>query len=189
MSDLICRKSMMRCQTPGMCSPHGGCGASTLVHTNVRYDSKTSPAVVDAERGSAMTNEELKALAEKASPIDEWYKPGDLRYADDKSGEIHGIHHDDDSFIAAANPAAVLGLIKDAERNQRMLLAACMGMGAIGEALGADMNSDGDELLGMVNDLKAQNGRMREFLKDIGKTSGDKWAVMVARQLLKEFDQ
>lgn len=25
MSDLICRKSMMRCQTPGMCSPHGGC--------------------------------------------------------------------------------------------------------------------------------------------------------------------
>lgn len=25
MSDMICRKSMMRCQTPGMCSPHGGC--------------------------------------------------------------------------------------------------------------------------------------------------------------------
>ncbi|MBD1602354.1 hypothetical protein [Pseudomonas typographi] len=25
MTDLICRKSMMRCQTPGMCSPHGGC--------------------------------------------------------------------------------------------------------------------------------------------------------------------
>lgn len=25
MSDLICRKSMTRCQTPGMCSPHGGC--------------------------------------------------------------------------------------------------------------------------------------------------------------------
>ncbi len=25
MSDLICRKSMMRCQTPGTCSPHGGC--------------------------------------------------------------------------------------------------------------------------------------------------------------------
>lgn len=27
MSDLICRKSMTRCQTPGMCSPHGGCQA------------------------------------------------------------------------------------------------------------------------------------------------------------------
>ncbi|WP_210015054.1 hypothetical protein [Pseudomonas palmensis] len=25
MSDLICRKSMQRCQHPGMCSPHGGC--------------------------------------------------------------------------------------------------------------------------------------------------------------------
>ena len=25
MSDMVCRKSMMRCQTPGMCSPHGGC--------------------------------------------------------------------------------------------------------------------------------------------------------------------
>lgn len=27
MSDLICRNTMMRCQTPGMCSPHGGCRA------------------------------------------------------------------------------------------------------------------------------------------------------------------
>ena len=25
MTELICRKSMMRCQTPGMCSPFGGC--------------------------------------------------------------------------------------------------------------------------------------------------------------------
>ena len=25
MSDMVCRKSMMRCQTPGMCLPHGGC--------------------------------------------------------------------------------------------------------------------------------------------------------------------
>lgn len=25
MSGLICRKSMTRCLTPGMCSPHGGC--------------------------------------------------------------------------------------------------------------------------------------------------------------------
>lgn len=25
MSDLICKKTMVRCQTPGMCSPHGGC--------------------------------------------------------------------------------------------------------------------------------------------------------------------
>uniref|UniRef100_A0AAU6W341 Uncharacterized protein n=1 Tax=Pseudomonas phage Touem01 TaxID=3138548 RepID=A0AAU6W341_9VIRU len=25
MSDLICRNTMTRCLTPGMCSPHGGC--------------------------------------------------------------------------------------------------------------------------------------------------------------------
>ncbi|ORL66644.1 hypothetical protein [Pseudomonas putida] len=25
MTDLICRKTMQRCQTPGMCRPHGGC--------------------------------------------------------------------------------------------------------------------------------------------------------------------
>lgn len=25
MSDMICRKSLTRCLTPGMCSPHGGC--------------------------------------------------------------------------------------------------------------------------------------------------------------------
>jgi hypothetical protein len=25
MNDMICRKSMTRCITPGMCSPHGGC--------------------------------------------------------------------------------------------------------------------------------------------------------------------
>ena len=25
MSDMICRKSLMRCLTPGMCSTHGGC--------------------------------------------------------------------------------------------------------------------------------------------------------------------
>jgi len=36
-------------------------------------------------------------------------------------------------------------------------------------------------------DLKAQNKRMLDFLEDISRTSGDKGAVMGARQLLKEF--
>ena len=49
------------------------------------------------------------------------------------------------------------------------------------------MDADGDELLGMVIDLKAQNTRMMEWLRDISRTSGDKGAVMGARQLLKEF--
>lgn len=37
MSDLICRKTMMRCQTPGMCAPHGGCFTGVLRQADVRY--------------------------------------------------------------------------------------------------------------------------------------------------------
>lgn len=61
----------------------------------------------------------------------------------------------DAEFSAAAREEVVLALIADLERHQRMLLAACMGMGAIGEVLGADMDSDGEELLSMVVDMKA----------------------------------
>lgn len=69
-------------------------------------------------------------------------------------------------FIAAANPAAVLALIADLERHQRMLLAACMDMGAIGSALGADMNSDGEELLSLVVDMQ---GELEEAQADLAK--------------------
>lgn len=91
-------------------------------------------------------------------------------------------------FMVAAREG-VLSLIKDLESHKRMLLAAACDMGAIGKALKADMNADGDELLGMVIDLKAQNTRMLEWLKDISRTSGDRGAVMGARQLLREFEQ
>lgn len=83
----------------------------------------------------------------------------------------------------------VAALRKDLESHKRMLLAAACEIGAIGKALKADMNADGDELLGTVIDLKAQNTRMLEWLKDISRTSGDKGAVMGARQLLKEFSE
>lgn len=92
-------------------------------------------------------------------------------------------------YALLAHPSNVLMLISESERDKRMLLAACMDMGAIGSALGADMNSDGEELLSMVIDMKAENKRLRDFLSDISKTSGDKGAVMGARQLLKEFGQ
>ncbi|WP_329514795.1 hypothetical protein [Pseudomonas moraviensis] len=78
---------------------------------------------------------------------------------------------------------------KDLESHKRMLLAAVCDLGAIGQALKSDMDADGDELLGMVIDLKAQNTRMLGWLEDISRTSGDKGAVMGARQLLKEFAQ
>lgn len=57
----------------------------------------------------------LKALAEAAGS-DEWYADGDLRYCDDKTGETHGLHHDDSRFIAAASPATILALLAEIER-------------------------------------------------------------------------
>ena len=57
---------------------------------------------------------------------------------------------------ASANPAAVLELTKDLKRNQRMLLAAVCQLGEINTALGADMDSDCDELIGMIADLKSE---------------------------------
>lgn len=105
-----------------------------------------------------------------------------IKFADE-SEEMRALQQ----FHEEVDPETVLTMIADLERNQRMLLAACMDMGAIGKALKADMNADGDDLLGMVVDLKAQNTRMLEWLKDISRTSGDKGAVMGARQLLKEF--
>ena len=77
------------------------------------------------------------------------------------------VHHmvsmiaEDAAFIAAANPTAVMALIAENERNQRMVLSACMSMGAICESLGLDMDSDGDEMLGMVAELKAERDQLR----------------------------
>lgn len=59
--------------------------------------------------------EKLKALAE-ASLIGDWYEAGDLRYSDRKTGEIHGLHHDDDRLIAAANPSTILALLAEIVR-------------------------------------------------------------------------
>ncbi|MBI6600603.1 MULTISPECIES: hypothetical protein [Pseudomonas] len=61
----------------------------------------------------------------------------------------------------AVPPSVVLELIADLERNQRMLLSASMEMGAIGNALNAEMNADGDELLGIVVELKAERDSLR----------------------------
>lgn len=137
----------------------------------------------------------LKKLAEAATP-GRWtaYDTHGRRFIEAVGTEDHVVCATpkkqwlkDSEYIAAADPVTVLALIAEVERSQRMLLAACVDMGAIGNALKADMNADGDELLGMVIDLKAQNSRMLGWLKDISKTSGDKGAVMGARQLLKEF--
>ena len=82
----------------------------------------------------------------------------------------------------AVPPAVVLELIADLERNQRMLLAACVDMGAIGNALNADMNSDGEELLSLVVDLKADLDKE----KALSKGWYENWkGTIVERDLLK----
>jgi hypothetical protein len=79
--------------------------------------------------------------------------------------------------IAYSTPDAVLALIAELERNKRMLLAACMEMGAIGSALDADMNADGDEILGLAVALKAENealkARLSECAEFIDNAPGD----------------
>lgn len=78
----------------------------------------------------------------------------------------------------AVPPAVVLELIAELERNQRMLLAACMDMGAIGNALNADMNSNGEELLSLVVDLKADLAKE----KTISKGWHENWNSAIAER-------
>ncbi|WP_439864909.1 hypothetical protein [Pseudomonas antarctica] len=118
--------------------------------------------------------DELKRLAE-AQPVKEWSRDGGRQpsmpgrelmfYVEGPEGvsdyEDWGFTRSAASYIAAADPAAILALIAENERNQRMVLSACMSMGAIGESLGLDMDSDGDEMLGMVAELKAERDQLR----------------------------
>jgi len=39
-----------------------------------------------------------------------------------------------------------------------------------------------------IEKLNAANEKMRGLLSEVSRTSGDKWAVMAARNLLKELD-
>jgi hypothetical protein len=51
-------------------------------------------------------------------------------------------------------------LSKDLESHKRMLLSAAVGIGSIGEALGAEMDDDASELAGLAAELKAENERL-----------------------------
>lgn len=107
----------------------------------------------------------LKALAEKATPVCEWYEPGELRYADDKSGEIHGLHHDDDSYIAAANPATILALMGEIER----LESDAASMRGSLKAQGKDLTTAVRQCSRAVRErdqLKAENDALRRELKE-----------------------
>ncbi|KWW18826.1 hypothetical protein [Pseudomonas putida] len=87
-------------------------------------------------------------------------------------------------------------LRKELESHKRMLLAAACEIGAIGQALGADMDDDGSAIEGLAQELrqdcellKTQKSEVLIFLEFISKSSGDKWAVVRARDLLQELGQ
>ena len=109
---------------------------------------------------------ELKRLAEAS--LGEWYEIGELR-CEDRSGYINGLHHDDEYFIAAANPDAVLALIAENEELGRYL-CTCRDCGGEGSLHTGDWHSyspmeppepvmekcgecDGTGLIGEIQDL------------------------------------
>lgn len=51
MSDLICKNTMRACNTPGICSPHGGCrpAAGQLVHPDEHNKLREDYAALEAE--------------------------------------------------------------------------------------------------------------------------------------------
>ncbi|MCF9000494.1 hypothetical protein [Pseudomonas syringae] len=114
--------------------------------------------------------EKLEELA-KAAPAGPWYGPDELSHKgmvfDCDLGSLlsyESIESERDvciAYVAAANPAALLELIKDLKRNQRMLLSAVCQLGEISAALGADMDSDCDELIGMIEDIRAENAGLK----------------------------
>lgn len=52
MSELICRKTMMRCQTPGMCAPHGGCSTSAEADRAALVERAVAPAPASGVPGA-----------------------------------------------------------------------------------------------------------------------------------------
>jgi hypothetical protein len=61
MTGMICRKSMTPCQTPGMCSPHGGCSATEQV-SSAWLAQLRSEYVAFGELNAALKAENVRLL-------------------------------------------------------------------------------------------------------------------------------
>lgn len=124
----------------------------------------------------------LKALAEAATP-GPWGYDGSYvcparvedgtTYVETWRSVADCVQPENTKFIAAANPTAVMVLLaeieqlsKDLESHKRMLLNAAISMGAIGEAMGAEMDDDVSELEGLAIDLRKDAGRYLWLLKN-----------------------
>lgn len=117
----------------------------------------------------------LKALAEAATQgrwvfdggtVNDWhdgeYSMEWMPNGEDCEDGTNANWKADAKYIAAANPETLLALLaenealrKDAERNNRMLVASCITIGEICEALGIDNYSEPDMIVEAVRELKA----------------------------------
>ncbi|HEN8706654.1 ead/Ea22-like family protein [Pseudomonas sp. XP2] len=115
---------------------------------------------------------DLKAMAEAAGS-DEWYAAGDLRYCDDKTGETHGLHHDDSRFIAAASPATVLALFVEIERLERSRHEE-EGRSNMSSRAHRVVSEKRDSVEQERDQLKAENEALRKALGEIsGQVDGN----------------
>ena len=111
MGDFICRNTMMRCNTPGMCVPHGGCKPQDVQKARIaELERKLEQAeqIINRECQAAAAyrmqalelERELEAcrkdaerlrtlLVEASETIEEWGA-----YADDYFKEKHGLARD-----------------------------------------------------------------------------------------------
>ncbi|WP_082075392.1 hypothetical protein [Pseudomonas sp. 2(2015)] len=81
-----------------------------------------------------------------------------------------------DAFLGETTVEEVaLGLLADVERLELIARISC--------------NFDGYRaMLDERDQLKTENEKMRSFLAEVSRTSGDNWAVMAARNLLEDVD-
>lgn len=89
-------------------------------------------------------------------------------------GEMTATANDDAAAMlkaaAWAWEASIKSLTKDLESHKRMLLAAACDIGAIGEALGADMDDDGSAIEGLAQEM-AKDAERLDFLESLARSS------------------
>lgn len=83
--------------------------------------------------------------------------------------EVAGLRTGYEAYerVNAELKAEVEGLRKDLESHKRMLLSAAASFGALGEALGSEMDDDASELEGLALELRKDAERYRAIRDDI----------------------
>lgn len=114
----------------------------------------------------------LKALAE-ASLAGEWYEAGDLRYDDRKTGDIHGLHHDDDRFIGATSPATILALLAEIESTESRLHDVAVLCATV-EQERDQLKAENEVLRHAMSEISGQvDGNIRCVVRDVVNCRGD----------------